>query len=156
MINHSHFHILNMKSFAPLSLLSLALAAAGNAASLPTKTLARRADFCDQWGSVTTGSYIVYNNLWGQSYDTSGKQCTGIDSVSGTNIAWHSSWSWAGTSNQVKSFANVALDFTARKLSAVNSIKSNFKWRLVYSEKRNVDETPFSDLIQLLQHQCRR
>ncbi|CAI7575054.1 unnamed protein product [Penicillium bialowiezense] len=117
-----------MKSFAPLSLLSLALAAAGNAASLPTKTLARRADFCDQWGSVTTGSYIVYNNLWGQSYDTSGKQCTGIDSVSGTNIAWHSSWSWAGTSNQVKSFANVALDFTARKLSAVNSIKSNFKW----------------------------
>ncbi|CAG8925613.1 unnamed protein product [Penicillium salamii] len=117
-----------MKSFAPLSLLSLALAATGSAASLPTKTLARRADFCDQWGSVTTGSYIVYNNLWGQSYDTSGKQCTGVDSLNGNDIAWHTSWSWSGASTQVKSYANVALNFSARKLSAVKSIKSNFNW----------------------------
>ncbi|KAJ5996184.1 hypothetical protein N7522_007844 [Penicillium canescens] len=117
-----------MKSFAPLSLLTMALAAVGEAAAVPTKTLNRRADFCDQWGSTTTGSYIVYNNLWGQSYDTSGKQCTGVDSLSGSTIAWHTSWSWAGTANQVKSYANVALQFTARKLSAVNSIKSSWKW----------------------------
>jgi xyloglucan-specific endo-beta-1,4-glucanase len=118
-----------MKSFAPLSLLTMALAAVGDAAAVPTKTLNRRSDFCDQWGSTTTGSYIVYNNLWGQSYDTSGKQCTGVDSLSGSNIAWHTSWSWAGTANQVKSYANVALNFTAKKLSAVSSIKSNWKWR---------------------------
>jgi xyloglucan-specific endo-beta-1,4-glucanase len=118
-----------MKSFAPLSLLSLALATVGSAASVPSKTLVKRADFCDQWGSVTTGSYIVYNNLWGQSYDTAGEQCTGVDSLSGTTIAWHTSWSWAGTANQVKSFANVALQFTAKKLSAISSIKSTFKWR---------------------------
>ncbi|KAJ5861068.1 uncharacterized protein N7529_008378 [Penicillium soppii] len=117
-----------MKSFAPLSVLSLALAAVSSASPDPSKTLARRANFCDQWGSVTTGSYIVYNNLWGQSYDTSGTQCTGIDSLSGSTIAWHTSWSWAGTANQVKSFANVALKFTAQKLSAVNSIESTFKW----------------------------
>ncbi|KAJ5308816.1 hypothetical protein PENANT_c013G01565 [Penicillium antarcticum] len=117
-----------MRSFAPLSLLTMALAAVGDTAAVPTKTLNRRSDFCDQWGSTTTGSYIVYNNLWGQSYDTSGKQCTGVDSLSGSTIAWHTSWSWAGTSNQVKSYANVALQFTARKLSAVKSIKSNWKW----------------------------
>ncbi|KAJ6080291.1 hypothetical protein N7467_010044 [Penicillium canescens] len=117
-----------MKSFAPLSLLTMALAAVGDAAAVPTKTLNRRADFCDQWGSTTTGSYIVYNNLWGQSYDTSGKQCTGVDSLSGSTIAWHTSWSWAGTANQVKSYANVALQFTAKKLSAVKSIKSSWKW----------------------------
>lgn len=54
-----------MKSFiAPLSLLSLALAGLGNAATIPTKTLERRADSCDQWATTTTGSYILYNNLW--------------------------------------------------------------------------------------------
>ncbi|OQE18222.1 hypothetical protein PENSTE_c018G01153 [Penicillium steckii] len=118
-----------MKTFAaPLSILSLALAGLSSAASLPTKTLAKRADFCEQYGSVQTGSYIVYNNLWGQSYDTSGKQCTGVDSLSGSDIAWHSSWTWAGTSSQVKSYANIALQFTAKQLSAVSSIKSNFDW----------------------------
>jgi len=122
------FNSHNMKSFAPISVLSLALAGLSSAASLPTKTLSKRADFCDQYASVETGSYIVYNNLWGQSYDTSGKQCTGVDSLSGSNIAWHSSWTWAGTANQVKSYANIALQFTAKQLSAVSSIKSNFDW----------------------------
>ncbi|KAJ5085970.1 hypothetical protein N7532_010741 [Penicillium argentinense] len=118
-----------MKSFiAPLSLLSLALSGLSTAATIPTKSLTKRSDFCDQWGSIQTGSYILYNNLWGQSYDTSGTQCTGVDSLSGSNIAWHSSWSWSGSSSQVKSFANVALQFTAKQLSAVSSIKSAFKW----------------------------
>ncbi|KAJ5084727.1 hypothetical protein NUU61_009306 [Penicillium alfredii] len=94
-----------MESFiAPLSLISLALAGLGNTAGVPTKTLNRRADFCDQWGTATTSSYIVYNNLWGQSYDTSGKQCTGMDSLNGSTIAWHTSYS---TTNIV---ANVAYD----------------------------------------------
>lgn len=118
-----------MKSLAPLTLLSLGLASLTNAATLPTKSLTRRADFCDQWGSTTTGSYIIYNNLWGQSYDTSGKQCTGVDSLSGSTIAWHTSWSWSGASSQVKSFANVALQFTAKTLSSIRSIESSWKWR---------------------------
>jgi xyloglucan-specific endo-beta-1,4-glucanase len=120
---------ITMKSVAPLSLLSLALAGLSNAATIPTKSLTRRADFCDQWGSTTTGSYIVYNNLWGQSSDPSGTQCTGVDSLSGTTIAWHTSYSWSGATSQVKSFANVALKFTAKQLSAVSSIKSSWKWR---------------------------
>ncbi|KAJ5142733.1 uncharacterized protein N7515_001520 [Penicillium bovifimosum] len=116
-----------MKSLAPLSVLT-SLAALSNAATIPTKTLSRRADFCDQWGSTTTGSYILYNNLWGQSDDPSGTQCTGLDSVNGDTIAWHTSWSWAGTSYQVKSYANVALQFTSKQLSAVSSIKSAWEW----------------------------
>nr|QDF60592.1 xyloglucanase [Binary vector pBI-Xeg] len=91
-------------------------------------SLERRADFCDQWGSTTTGSYIVYNDLWGQSSDTSGTQCTGVDSLSGSTIAWHTSYSWSGASSQVKSFANVALQFTAKTLSSISSIKSTWKW----------------------------
>ena len=119
-----------MKSlFAPLSFLSLALAGLGNAATIPTKSLTRRSDFCDQWGSVTTGSYIVYNDLWGQSYDEDGTQCTGVDSLSGSTIAWHTSFSWSGASSQVKSYANVALQFTAKTLKSVSSIDTTWKWR---------------------------
>ncbi|KAJ5586847.1 uncharacterized protein N7459_002612 [Penicillium hispanicum] len=118
-----------MKSFiAPVSLLSLALAGLGNAATIPTKSLTRRTDFCEQYASATTGSYILYNDLWGQSYDESGKQCTGVDSLSGSTIAWHTSFDWSGASTQVKSFANAALQFTARTLSSISSINTAWKW----------------------------
>ncbi|CAI7621421.1 unnamed protein product [Penicillium glandicola] len=117
-----------MKSFiAPVSLLSLALATMGDAAAV-SNTLARRADFCDQWGTTTAADYIIYNNLWGQADDPSGTQCTGLDSVSGNTIAWHTSWSWAGTSYQVKSYASASLQFTPKQLSAVSSIKSVMDW----------------------------
>ncbi|KAJ5964235.1 Glycoside hydrolase family 12 [Penicillium vulpinum] len=118
-----------MKSFIAPALVSLALSTLGNAASVPAKAaLTRRADFCDQWGTATTSDYILYNNLWGQADDPSGTQCTGLDSVNGNTIAWHTSWSWAGTAWQVKSYANAKLQFTPRTLSAVNSIKSVWKW----------------------------
>lgn len=85
-------------------------------------------DFCDQWGSSTSGNFIVYNDLWGESYATSGSQCTGVDSASGYTIAWHTAYSWAGASTQVKSYANAALQFTPKKLSAITSIPATVKY----------------------------
>lgn len=121
-----------MKSFAPLTTLSLALAAVGNATSASSsEALTKRADFCDQYGTEEQGSYKVYNNIWGQEYDTSGKQCTGVDSLNGNTIAWHTSWSWGGSKTQVKSYASIGLEFTAKQLSAVSSIKSSWEWRYV-------------------------
>ncbi len=67
--------------FASLFLLPSTLAS-------PTKTLTPRADLCGQWDSVSTGTYIVYNNLWGIQGST-GSQCFGVDSVSGTTVKWH-------------------------------------------------------------------
>ena len=61
------------------------------AAATPTKTIDKRADVCGQWDSITTGSYILYNNLWGIS-GSSGSQCVGVDSLSGTTIKWHSTY----------------------------------------------------------------
>lgn len=119
-----------MKNFTvPLSVFLVSLAALSNATSLPTKSLTRRADFCDQWGSTTTGSYILYNNLWNLNTDPSGTQCTGVDSLSGNTIAWHSSWSWSGATNQVKSYANAALSFSAKTLGSIQSIPTSWKWR---------------------------
>lgn len=120
-----------MKSFfAPLSLLSLALAGLSNAATIPTKALDKRAtSTCDQWGTITTGSFIVYNDLWGEAEATSGSQCVGVNSASGSTISWYTTWTWAGGSSSVKSFADVSLQFTAKKLSAITSIASTWKWR---------------------------
>ena len=71
--------------------LSITLAAASLvaiAAAAPT-TVVKRADSCAQYASVTTGTYTVYNNLWGETAATSGSECFGVDSLSGTTVKWH-------------------------------------------------------------------
>lgn len=90
--------------------------------------LEKRDDFCGQWDSVAQGSYTIYNNLWGQGSATSGSQCTGIDSLSGNTLAWHTSWSWSGGQYNVKSYANAALSFSAKQISAISSIPFTWKW----------------------------
>ncbi|KAJ5629932.1 hypothetical protein N7528_003589 [Penicillium herquei] len=119
-----------MKSFlAPISLLSLLLAGQSSAATIPTRSLTERStETCDQWGTITTGSYIVYNDLWGEDYATSGEQCVGVTSLSGTTLAWYTTWTWEGASSNVKSFANAALSFTAATLSSITSIESTWEW----------------------------
>ena len=71
--------------------LSITLAAASLAAiaSAAPTTVVKRADSCAQWGSVVTGTYTVYNNLWGESAATSGSECFGVDGLSGTTVKWH-------------------------------------------------------------------
>ncbi|KAE9037272.1 hypothetical protein PR003_g5801 [Phytophthora rubi] len=90
-------------------------------------------DFCDQWGTTTTDNYIIYNNLWGESYATSGSQCTGLDSSGGSSVAWHTNWTWTGASSNVKSYANAALQFDAVQLSSVSSIPTTMEYSLEYS-----------------------
>ncbi|PYH93911.1 xyloglucanase 2 [Aspergillus ellipticus CBS 707.79] len=104
-----------------LSLLSLASAASAASVS-------RRSDFCDQWGTATVGDFIVYNDLWGEDNASSGSQCTGVDSYSGDEVSWHTSWSWEGGSSDVKSYANAALQFTSTQLNCISSIPSTWKW----------------------------
>lgn len=58
------------------------LAAAG-----PTKD-SKRADNCEQWGSVVKGDYTVYNNLWNKNAASSGSQCFSVGSLSSGTIAW--------------------------------------------------------------------
>ncbi|KAH7492447.1 Inactive glycoside hydrolase XLP1 [Phytophthora ramorum] len=96
-------------------------------------TAASADDFCDQWGTATTDDYIIYNNLWGESYATSGSQCTGLDSSSGSAVAWHTNWTWAGASSSVKSYANAALQFDAVQLSSVSSVPTTMEYSLDYS-----------------------
>lgn len=69
---------------------TIALLGAG-ASAAPANTIQKRADFCGQWDTATSGVYTLYNNLWGEADATSGSQCTGLDSGSSDSIAWHTS-----------------------------------------------------------------
>ncbi|TQN69983.1 Endoglucanase cel12C [Colletotrichum shisoi] len=111
-----------MKLSAALALLpALALAT-------PTPTVEKRATtFCDQWGSAVTGTYTVYNNLWGASSGT-GSQCTTLTGLSGSNLQWSTTWSWSGGQYNVKSYANAVVSISKKALSAIGSIPSTWNW----------------------------
>lgn len=101
------------------------------AIAVPTATLDKRATtICGQWDSVVTGTYTVYQDLWDEAAATSGSQCTTVNSLSGTTLAWSTSWTWAGGSSSVKSYANaVVTQSSIKQISAISSIPSSWKWR---------------------------
>ncbi|CZR57005.1 related to endoglucanase I precursor [Phialocephala subalpina] len=108
----------------------LPLAISAAAVAVPTATLDKRATtICGQWDSVVTGTYTVYQDLWGESAATSGSQCTTVNSLSGTTLAWSTSWTWAGGSSSVKSYANaVVTQSSIKQISAISSIPSTWSW----------------------------
>lgn len=71
---------------------ALALAGAVAVSASPTPTIEKRAEICGQWDSATTGSYTLYQDLWGEDNASSGSQCSEIDSLSGSDIAWHTTY----------------------------------------------------------------
>ncbi|OHW90910.1 glycoside hydrolase family 12 protein [Colletotrichum incanum] len=98
------------------------------ALATPTPTIEKRATtFCDQWGSAVTGTYTVYNNLWGASSGT-GSQCTTLTGLSGSNLQWSTTWSWSGGQYNVKSYANAVVNISKKALSAISSIPSTWNW----------------------------
>jgi xyloglucan-specific endo-beta-1,4-glucanase len=81
-----------------------------------------------QWDSVPTGSYTVYQDLWNMNAGT-GSQCTTVNSILGSNLAWSTSWSWSGGQGQVKSYANAVVTQSAiKQVSAIKSIKTTWNW----------------------------
>ena len=86
-----------------LALLPVALA-------VPT-SLTKRQDttkYCGQWDTATEGNYELLLDQWGISGAT-GSQCAQVTSLSGSNIAWTTTWTWSG-GNGVKSFTNIQLN----------------------------------------------
>jgi len=99
------------------------------ALATPTPTLQERATtMCGQWDTLTTGGYTIYQDLWGKDAASSGSQCSTVNSVSSGTVNWSSSWTWAGGSSSVKSFANAVVTMTATKLSGLTSLVSTWNW----------------------------
>ncbi|KAL4918399.1 concanavalin A-like lectin/glucanase domain-containing protein [Aspergillus aurantiobrunneus] len=93
---------------------------------IPLITAAAAQELCGQFESSSTDGYIVNNNLWGQDSGT-GSQCTTIDSVSSSGVAWHTTWTWEGEMS-VKSYANAGLEFDPVLVSEISSIQSAAEW----------------------------
>ena len=110
---------------APALVAASAIPASGPA---PSKTINERAtEICGQWDSIQTGSYTLYQDLWGIDAATSGSQCSTFESLNGDTIAWSTSWTWQGGEYNVKSYANVVVtQDTGHQVSAIQSIPS--KW----------------------------
>ncbi|PWY69359.1 xyloglucan-specific endo-beta-1,4-glucanase A [Aspergillus eucalypticola CBS 122712] len=106
----------------PLCLASAVPALAGLAARDPIATI------CTQNNIITTDDFILYNNLWGEDYATSGSECTYLDYDSGNSISWQTSWTWAGGDDYVKSYPNAVLNVGAKQLSTITTIPSTWKW----------------------------
>jgi xyloglucan-specific endo-beta-1,4-glucanase len=116
------------------AILAAAAISIGLSAATPTPTLEKRAaSSCGQWDSATAGSYVIYNNLWGESSATSGSQCLSLDSTS--PVAWTSTWSWSGGQYSVKSYANAVYNgYSPLKLSAIGSIPTAWSWSYTGSD----------------------
>ena len=119
-----------MKFTSSIVSLVLAASSAFAAPAEPSRTIEKRDTTisCDSWGSLQTGGYTIYHNNWGASAASSGSQCTYFKSLSGSTVAWSTTWTWAGGPYNVKSYSNVALENVNKKLSAVSSIPSVWKW----------------------------
>nr|GAT58926.1 glycoside hydrolase family 12 protein [Mycena chlorophos] len=84
--------------------------------------------YCGQYDSVTESPYTLYLDQWGLSGATSGSDCASITSLSGTTIAWTTTWTWTGGSG-VKSFTNINLNTGINtQLSKITTIPTTWKW----------------------------
>jgi len=112
-------------AIASAILASSALAAPSRVAS---SLKDRATTICGQWDTVVQGTYTVYQDLWGEAQATSGSQCTTVTGLSGSKLAWSTSWTWDGGSTDVKSYANAAIQGIGKQLSAVTSIPTTWDW----------------------------
>jgi xyloglucan-specific endo-beta-1,4-glucanase len=95
-----------------------------HARSLDTSTITGK------WESVEVGQYSLLNNLWNEQNAAWGYQGSQLTSLSGSTIAWTTTYTWTGGS-QVKSFANIQLNTGInQQLSEIYSISTAWQWSL--------------------------
>lgn len=121
-----------------LSLLLLVVATAAPIRRLPvTRRASEVATLCGQYSGWSGDGYNANNNLWGESYATSGSQCTYVDSSSSSGVGWHTTWTWDGMSNKVKSYAYAGrVVERGHTISSISSMQTSVSWS--YNETADV------------------
>ncbi|KAG1877295.1 glycoside hydrolase family 12 protein [Suillus subluteus] len=88
-----------------------------------------------KWDNVNAGQYSLFNDLWNEQNATWGYQQSQLTSLSGSTIAWTTTYTWEGAPNQVKSFANIQLNTGVnQQLNAISSIPTTWEWSLSNNE----------------------
>ena len=84
---------------------------------------------CGQFDTITSGSYSLLTNLWGES--ASGSQCSTLESVQSNTVTWSTEWTWADEIG-IKSFSNIQLNAGInQKLSAITTMQVRFAWYMI-------------------------
>lgn len=94
-------------------------------------------NMCGEQEGYSAGGYRVQNNLWGKGSATSGSQCSAFNGVSGSSVAWSTTWEWYGGENNVKSYAYSSRDFTKRLVSQISSIPTSATWTVSNQNTRS-------------------
>lgn len=126
---------------------ALLFVGAALAAPTPEAELEERAtQQCGQYQTQSQGGYTLATNGWGWQTGT-GSQCSQINSVSGSTVAWDTTWTWSGGPTSVKSYTNVQQNSYARKpLSQYTSMPTTWKWTLTGSNLNSNGRRPLSRL----------
>ncbi|GAB1313556.1 Murein transglycosylase [Madurella fahalii] len=100
-------------------------------AAKPLASLDRRqqATLCDQYGYWSGNGYELNNNNWGRGAATSGSQCTYVDGSSGSGVQWHTTWTWNGGENNVKSFPYSGKQVPrGLRVSSISNMQTSVSW----------------------------
>lgn len=109
-------------------LLLSSLAAA--APSLPSEKRQQQT-LCNQYAYWSGNGYEINNNLWGRDAATQGgSQCTYLDSASNNGLQWHTTWTWNGSPDNVKSYVYAGKQIAkGRKITSIGSMPTSVSWR---------------------------
>jgi len=89
----------------------------------------QQATLCERYGYWSGNGYEMNNNNWGRDAATSGSQCTYVDGSSGNGIQWHTTWTWSGGENNVKSYPySGKLVTKGRKIASIGSMQTSVTW----------------------------
>ncbi|KJR89555.1 uncharacterized protein SPSK_06582 [Sporothrix schenckii 1099-18] len=92
------------------------------------------------WSSANEepgSGYECLNNLWGDTAATSGQQCTYVDGSSSNSVSFHTTWTWQGAPNNVKSYAYCGKIAPKGKLiSAISSMQTSVSWTYTTEDLR--------------------
>jgi xyloglucan-specific endo-beta-1,4-glucanase len=113
-----------------MKLTALFLASLATSSPLTTSLVSRQqATLCDQYGYWSGNGYEINNNNWGRGSASSGSQCTYVDGSSGSGVRWHTTWTWAGGDNNVKSYANSGKQFArGLRISSLSNMQTSVSW----------------------------
>lgn len=100
-------------------------------AAVPSASPAKRQiqTLCDQYEYWSGNGYEANNNLWGRDAATSGEQCTYIDGASDGGVQWHTTWTWDGSPDDVKSYVNAGKQVEiGRTISSISTMQTSASW----------------------------
>lgn len=112
------------------ALLLLTAAAVVQSVILPPSIVPRQQQtLCDLYAYWSGNGYELLNNLWGKDSATSGSQCTYLDGASNTGVQWHTTWTWDGAPNNVKSYPYMGRQVTkGRTISSISKMPTSVTW----------------------------